>query len=208
MKQSIFLLLTVLLLGSLVTGCGPSSKMTGSWVDKSYTGGAVRGEVLVVGVARNQTHRHIFEDSLVNNLRARGVDAVASYTIAPEEIQGNEAAIREVVKKSGASAVLVTHVIGSEERSRYFPAMGATLVDYGYYGGLYSYYPQVFHFVYMPAQNTSTETVTLESSLYDTADGHLIWIGRANATNPEMTKKFYISLTRQVVAEMRKNKVL
>ena len=208
MKDHFFPLFLVLLTAVLLTGCGPSSKMTGTWVDSSFAGKKITGKVLVIGVARNQTHRRIFEDSLVANLRDKGVNAVASYTVDPEEIQASEAAIRAVVDKAGASEVMVTHVTGSEEKSRYFPALGATIVDTGYYGGLYSYYPRVYNYVYMPAQNQSTETVTLETGLYDVATGHLIWIGRTNAVNPEMTKKFYISLTRLFVNDLRRKKLI
>jgi len=203
--QSVFFLL---LAGMLVAGCGPSNKMTGSWVDNSYAGKGFQGKVLVIGVARNQTHRRIFEDSLTANLREAGVDAVASHTVEAEPIKAEEAAIRAVVAKAGASEVMVTHVTGSDEESRYFPAVGATIVDTGYYGGLYRYYPQVYHFVYMPAQNTTTETVTLETGLYDVADGKLIWIGRTKAVNPEMTKKYYQSLTKLFVRDLKTKKLI
>ena len=188
-------------------GCGARNKVTESWKDPSFTG-PVKGRVLAVGVARNDTIRRLFEDSLVANLKAENVDGVSSYTIDDDGVEPTKAAIRVVVKQSGASFVLVTHVAGSVEKSQYFPAVGATFVNSGHYGGLYSYYPQVYNFVYMPAQIYDTEIVTLETGLYDASNGQLIWIGRSNAVNPEMTKKYYTSLTELFVRDLRKKDLI
>lgn len=188
-------------------GCGARNKVTESWKDPSFTG-PVKGRVLAVGVARNDTIRRLFEDSLVANLKAENVDGVSSYTIDDDGVEPTKAAIRVVVKQSGASFVLVTHVAGSVEKSQYFPAVGATFVNPGHYGGLYSYYPQVYNFVYMPAQIYDTEIVTLETGLYDASNGQLIWIGRSNAVNPEMTKKYYTSLTELFVRDLRKKDLI
>lgn len=181
--------------------------MAGSWKDPSFTG-PVKGKVLVVGVARNDTHRRIFEDSLVTNLKAEGTDAVASYSYDDDGVEPTKAAIMAVVQQSGASTVLVTHVAGSEEKSQYFPAIGATFIDPGYYGGLYSYYPMVYNYVYMPAQTMDKEIVTLQTGLYDAGSGQLIWIGRSDAVNPEMTKKYYTGLTKLFVNDLRKNNLI
>jgi hypothetical protein len=191
----------------LLFGCGARNKMTESWKDPAFTG-PVKGRVLAVGVAHNDTTRRLFEDSLVANLKAENVDGVSSYTIDDNGVEPTEAAIRAVVKQSGASFVLVTHVAGSVEKSQYFPAVGATFVNPGYYGGLYSYYPQVYNYVYMPAQIYDTEIVTLETGLYDASNGQLIWIGRSNAVNPEMTKKYYTSLTELFVRDLLKKDLI
>lgn len=207
MRVQVFsaVLAVVLLCG--LAGCGGGSKVTGSWKDTSFTG-PVTGKMLVVGIARNDTHRRIFEDSLTANLKAVGVDAVSSYVYDDDGVEPNEAAIKRVMQQAGAAFVLVTHVIGSEEQSQYFPAIGATLVDPGYYGGLYSYYPRVFNYVYMPAQTFDKQTVTLETGLYDAAEGKLIWIGRSSAVNPEMTKKYYKGLTELFVKDLQKEQLI
>jgi hypothetical protein len=207
MKAKLFLPALIIMLCLFLSGCGAGNKMTGSWTDPSFTG-PVKGRVLVVGVAHNDTTRRIFEDSLVANLKAENVDGVSSYTIDDDGVEPTEAAIRAVLKQSGASFVLVTHAAGSVEKSQYFPAIGATFVDPGYYGGLYSYYPRVYNYVYMPAQTYSKEIVTLETGLYDASSGQLIWIGRSDAVNPEMTKKYYTSLTELFVRDLRKNKLI
>ena len=142
------------------------------------------------------------KEAILTILRAEGVDAVTSYTFDDDGVEPTEAAIRAVIKQADASFVLVTHVAGSVEKSQYFPAVGATFVDAGYYGGLYSYYPRVYNYVYMPAQTFSKEIVTLETGLYDAGNSQLIWIGRSDAVNPEMTKKYYISLTKLFVRDL------
>ena len=207
MKVQVLSTTLVYVLVFLLFGCGARNKMTESWKDPSFTG-PVKGRVLVVGVAHNDTTRRLFEDSLVANLKAENVDGVSSYTIDDDGVKPTEAAIRAVLKQSGASFVLVTHVAGSVEKSQYFPAVGATFVNPGYYGGLYSYYPQVYNYVYMPSQIYTKEIVTLQTGLYDASSGQLIWIGRSNAVNPEMTKKYYTSLTELFVRDLRKKELI
>ena len=207
MKVQVFSTTLVFVFVFFLFGCGARNKMTESWKDPSFAG-PVKGRVLAVGVAHNDTIRRLFEDSLVANLKAENVDAVSSYTIDDDGVEPTEAAIKAVVKQAGAAFVLVTHVAGSVEKSQYFPALGATFVNPGYYGGLYSYYPQVYNYVYMPAQIYDTEIVTLETGLYDASNGQLIWIGRSNAVNPEMTKKYYTSLTELFVRDLRKNNLI
>jgi len=201
------LVLIVVTLAFLLTGCAVGNKMIGSWKDPGFTG-PITGKILVVGVADNPTVRRIFEDSLVHNLRAAGADAVAGYTVNSERIEPNEGEVKKMVQRSGAAAVLVTHAVGSQEKTRYFPAIGGTFVDPGYYGGLYSYYPMVYNYVYMPAQTVTTEMVTLETGLYAAETGQLIWIGRTEAMNPEMTKKYYTALSSLFVKDLRKEKLL
>lgn len=207
MKVRLFSSIFVYMLALLLFGCGGGNKVTGSWKDTSYTG-PIKGRVLVIGVARHETHRRIFEDSLVKNLQIEGVDAVAGHTFVKDGVEPNEKAVRAVMEQAGAHTVLITHVTGADEMSQYFPAIGGTFVDRGYYGGLYNYYPRVFNYVYMPAQTYSKEVVTLESGMYDGDTGQLIWIGRSQAVNPEMTKKYYTGLTRLFVQDLRKNNLI
>lgn len=192
----------------LLSACagGSSSKVTDSWTDPARKA-TVKGKVLVVGVARNETHRHIFEDSMVANLQEVGVEGVASHTLIKGKLEPTGAAVKAVIKQADAATVLVTHVIGSEEESQYFPAIGVSVVDAGHYGGLHSYYPMVYNFTLMPAQNVSKETVSLETGLYDAKNSQLIWIGRTKAVNPVMTLKYYTSLTKKVVRDLRKKDV-
>ena len=210
MKRKILLshpaMLLLLVVAIMLTSCSTGSKMTGSWTDTTVAE-PVKGKILVIGVARNETHQRIFENSLVENLEAEGATTVAGHTLG-EQPKPDKEAIIALVQQSGAAAVLVTHVIGSEEMSSYFPAIGGTFVTPGYYGGLYSYYPMVYNYVYMPAQNYSKEIVTLETGLYDGRTGKLLWIGRSEAVNPEMTKKFYTSLTKLFVRDLRKNELI
>ncbi len=199
--------LLLLIVSVMLTSCGGGSKMTGSWSDSTVTA-PVKGKILVIGVARNETHQRIFENSLGANLEAEGVVTVAGHTLTSEKIEPTKEAIVALVQQAGAAAVLVTHVIGSEEMSSYFPAIGGTFITPGYYGGLYSYYPMVYNYVYMPAQNFSKEVVTLETGLYDAHTGKLLWVGRSEAVNPEMTKKFYTSLTKLFVKDLCKKELI
>ena len=70
---------TVIIMVSLIA-CATTPNLTGSWRDENYTGKFQN--VLVVGISANQAARRIFEDTVVNSLKAKGVEASALFRVA------------------------------------------------------------------------------------------------------------------------------
>src|SRR3990170_1417317 len=74
--------------------------------DPSYQGRPRK--IMVIGVAEKPVSKRIFEDEFVRQLKARGTDAVASYTVMPDEKQGDHAVIAAKMKEQSADAALIS----------------------------------------------------------------------------------------------------
>jgi hypothetical protein len=69
-----------LLLALLLAACAATT-VDGTWTRPETAGRRIEGPVLVVGVARDETVRRIYEDDMAAKLAARGIEAVRSYEV-------------------------------------------------------------------------------------------------------------------------------
>ncbi len=81
MKNSVIPLIVVAFVGMLLNACA-STKLTQTWVDKSSKGKTV-SNVLVIGIANEESNRRLFESTFVQKLKAVGVEAVSSADVIP-----------------------------------------------------------------------------------------------------------------------------
>ena len=72
----------ILLYGSilLLVACGPTTKITKSWTDPSFTASAAQSfnKILVMGLLKDESTRRIAEDKMVKSFKT--VTAVQSYS--------------------------------------------------------------------------------------------------------------------------------
>jgi len=67
-------------------------------------------------------YRRIIEDEYVLQLKARGVDAIASYSTLPDSSQDDQKAIAKMVEQLGADTVLVSRLVSKRSVRVYYPA--------------------------------------------------------------------------------------
>ena len=133
----------LLLVGSLflLSACATTS-MVDTWRDPNYKGKAFRN-FLVVGITKDPGVRRVFEDIFTAELRNRGLQATASYTVTPPDQTVGKELLAEAVKKTGADAVVTTRVVNVQQQTSVTPAYVET---YGTGPGPYAYpylYPQI-----------------------------------------------------------------
>ncbi len=154
----------------LITACATTT-LTSAWKDPSYQGQPRK--IMVIGVARKPLNKRIFEDEFVRQLKARRTDAVASYTVMPDEKQGDNAVIAAKMKEQGADAVLITRMASKKIVHVYVP--GTVYYPPSYYGRWRDYYGHGYQAVYTPGYMAEDEYALMETNLYDTATDKLIW---------------------------------
>lgn len=201
-KQIIPLSFCLLLLSS----CS-GSKLLSTW--ESETAGQFNtAKVLVVGVAKDETKRRIYEDTFTDSLMAMDVGAVASYTASQQGIGPTEEHLREVVKKSGCDSVLITHMVGAAEKDFYQP--NSVIIGTNSVGstGLYGYYPFIYRSVYSGGSYISTTQVVLETILYDVITEKRVWSARSESIDPVMTRKYYQQLIDLFLRDLENKKIL
>jgi hypothetical protein len=138
--------------------------LTSVWKDSAYQGGPLK-KILIIGVFREQNMKRYFEDEFARELKAKGVDAVPSYSVFPEEDVLNKEIIVEKIRELKMDSVLVTRVVDVRDASGYetYPTNVSP-------GNFYDYYV-------MCCQTTVTTgyVVMLETKIFEEKYDKLLW---------------------------------
>jgi hypothetical protein len=209
----------VTLAGVLALGAACSSTtVTGSWRNPDFTG-SIR-TVYVVGIAKQETHRRIFEDEFSRKLQTLGITGIPSYRDLAEPQQASKEAIDERVRQQGADSVLVTRIIGKRTEEVVMPGRITSYGSGPYYGQPYrytpdpyyrhwgSYYDRSFDTIYEPPTVTKVQVVTIEANLYEAKSGELIWSAQLDTVLKGNTQRQITDFIEAVTRDLRSQGVL
>jgi len=160
----------LMLAAMLVTACA-STQLNSVWKDPSYKTRPAR--IMVIGMSKNPLNRRLFEDEFVAQLKARGTEAISSYTVLPDKQQDNQGAIAAKVKELGADTVLVTRLVSKKTVQTYVP--GTPYFPPPYYGTWPDYYGYGYRYMYSPGYIAEDEYAVIETNLYETRHDKLVW---------------------------------
>ena len=190
---------TILLTLALTLAACATTSVVNQWRDPAWTGPPA-GNVVVVGIARNEATRRVFEDTFANELRKAGLQAESAYaTIQPGE--NGRIPLSEFVRQSNADAVLTTRVQRVQQKVDVSPGY------YGYpgYGGFYGWYGGAWASAPMVSQY---EVVTLETTVWDPHNEKLIWAATtervASTDIPQVTEQ----LAQTLIPRMKSDHIL
>jgi len=159
-----------MLIAMFIPACS-MTKLTSAWKDPSYQGQPRK--IMVIGVAKKPITKRIVEDEFVRQFKARGTDAVAGYTVMPDEKQADHAVIAAKMKEQGADAVLISRLASKKTVHTYVP--GSVSYPPAYYGNWRDYYGYGTQAVYTPGYTAEDEYALMETNLYDAGNDKLIW---------------------------------
>ena len=154
----------------LLTACA-TTQLNTVWKDPNYQGRPAK--IMVIGVARNPINRRLFEDEFVSQLKARGTDAIASYTVLPDRQQDDHEAIAAKVKELGADTILITRLVSKKIVQTYVP--GTAYFPPPYYGSWPDYYGYGYRYMYTPGYIAEDEYAVIETNLYEARSDKLVW---------------------------------
>lgn len=203
MLRSILISLLVIFMFS---GCAATTQLTGSWKEPATS--VKINKVLVIGKSDKAAVRRIYEDALVNKLKDRQVNAVASSRVIPIVTEIDRPTVESAVKKGGFDSVLVTKLIDVDKESRYVPGM-TYVIPYNDYYNFYSYYghrgPGLIH---EPGYTYTETIVSLETNLYETKDAKLIWAITTESVNPDKINKDIDKLAELIAKKLEDDDLL
>lgn len=175
----IFWVLIYLTIFFLMAGCS-STTLTASWQNPEF--GKSVNMVYIVGVSKNETTRRIFEDSFKRELANYGVNGVVSYlNITAEE--DNKDNIMRAALKSRADSILISRMVKQRTETVATPGRITTYrtrsyspySDSPHYRYYNDYYSHRYETIYEPPIFSEYDVATIESNLYATDSGELIW---------------------------------
>lgn len=212
MRTTSVYLLVLMLAVALFAACA-TTKVISVWKDASYQGKLHK--VFVYAILKNQTNRRIAEDEFVNHFKARGIDAVPSYTVFPGDELVKKEVLDEKLKTQGFDTLLLTRLTGSKEEQVQVPG---TITYQPTYPGMYQpapyyrtwpgYYTSGYTAVYTPSYMTEQKSVMAEANLYDVATEKLIWTVATETRIGGKSGKAIKAYVAVIMEELRKQKLV
>jgi hypothetical protein len=195
-----------------LTACARSSRLASTWRDPGFRDSSLT-RLLVVAVGRSPGERRRFEDRFVASLRARGVDARASYPLIGDA-RADSALVEAQARQTGCDGIFVSRVVDRQlVRRSYGGAPG--LVGYygppsGYHAGWWPYYSRGYANATGGAFAVEDQRVSVETNLYRHEDGQLVWSGlsRQWLTASEGPGDETASVVRELVAVLARSGVV
>ena len=169
-KKMTFLGTAVLLM--ILTACA-TTKLSGTWKDENLSGKEFQ-KLLVIGAAKQQQVRELFEDEFVRQLEAQGVKAIPSYTLIPAEKMLDKETIVSHIAENRIDAVLITRLTGSRGE-REMETGNTYRVPYAYYNQMHEYYKKGLESTQEPSPATTHKVIILETNIYNAETEKLAW---------------------------------
>jgi hypothetical protein len=178
--------LALLALAALLAapGCGTTTKLSTVWRAPAVPDAPYR-KLLILGIGANDTQRRNFEDRLGGRLADHGVSAVSSYGPLPFQERLTEPQIRKAVVDGDFDGVILTRLIGVDEKTTVVPPRTDVMPSAGFGYGYGAYYGMSWSVVHSPGYTVTHRVVHLETRLYDADSGELVWSALSETFDPD-----------------------
>ena len=182
-----------------LAGCA-STTLDGSWTSSEFAGKRIDAPVLVVGLARDDTLRRVYEDEMVARLVARGGRATQSYATVPGSL-GSDAHERlaAAARKAGARYLLSTAVIGQDREVVVTQDPIGWSGAYGYRGWYGHYWSMAYH---MRTDVRTYNVYLAQTSLTDLNTDRIEWAARTRTTETANIRKEVRALVDVILESM------
>lgn len=205
-------LLYFLLLATLVSACGPSQKITTSWINPEAQNKGPYESIFVIVMSQNQGNSFDVEDRMAKYITSRGNKAVPSSDVFPPKLSISEnftqEQLAEAIKRTGCDAVFIIAVLDVMSVETYHPGTAYYPMNYGMYGSYYGYYNHYYPQVYSPGYYATDETYYIESNFYDIASDELLWSIQSEASNPSSVESWFNEYSYQLIDELKKEGII
>ncbi|RLB64789.1 MAG: hypothetical protein DRH08_08960 [Deltaproteobacteria bacterium] len=186
-------LMGLALLGFLVTACS-STTVKDSWVKPGYSNKIEN--IYLIGIAKEEDYRRIFEETFKRQLTEQGVRAVTSHNDLPKDQENSRENIIQAMTANGCDSVLLTKLV-RKRRDAGTKGQGIQVVKtspvilYGdpWYNSWGSYYDQSYSVVNIQPTTPDAITLTIESVLYDLKTKERIWAAQLETVEEIDTMK-------------------
>jgi hypothetical protein len=184
------------LLSLLIASCGPSHKVTSSWVSpEARTSPKKYSTIFIAVLTQNQSAKNIIEDDMAKAAIAKGYKVFKSSEIfAPNftKDQADKAVILAKVKQLGCDAIITSALVDKQSETRYVPGT-VTYAPYAGYGGwgFGGYYGYMYPAMYgSPGYYTTDKTYFIETNMFDVATEKMVYSVQSEAYNPSTITAF------------------
>lgn len=186
---------SVLTMMIVVLAACASTRIDSAWRDRDYDARITK--MFVIGLSDNLSARRLYEDTLGRHLRERNVEAVAASSVLPADRPPDRDMVETAVRGKGYDAVLVTQVVGIQRDPTVIHG-GIHTQPQTSHRNFYDYYDRTQPPPAEPRAIADT-IVRIETSVYETADGNLVWAVTSETFNPDKLEEVIDAIARVIV---------
>ncbi len=203
MKTRIAIMTANVAIIGVLLGCGGSVSLINVWTDPGYHGDKIE-KILVVGMAPRYQTRSTFEYQLTHEFNSYGVNAMASLDGMPKDEEISKEAFIKYFKDLNLDAVLVTGLLRADTSQTYRRG-SSYAVSMGYNPNFYHYYHSHWAIYHELGYIEETRKYMIESTLYETTKGNIVWRGISEAVNPDNVIIVIEDLSKTLVKRLGKD---
>ena len=176
-------------------------KFTSVWKSPEASQVSFAGKkVAALVITSDDSLRVSGEEALVRELTGRGMQAVATYRIAPKEELAKAETAKGWFEKANVEGVVAMRPVKKENRTTYTPGMWVN----PYYSTLWGYYGYGWGSLYSPGTIEEDEIIVVETTIYSVPRNALMWAAVSETKNPKTLGKFIDDLVKECIKELQK----
>ena len=158
-------------------------------------------KIAVVCISQETSTRRAAEDALVKHVQR--AEAVPSYTFISDSDLANEEKVLSMIKEAGFDGAVTMRVVGKHERVTH------TTTSYpNYYRGYGSYHRATYNRTHRSTSMVVDEIVQVETNVYATVDGTLVWTSMTETMNPVLIEDAVDEIATVIIKDMREKGML
>lgn len=200
--------LYVLLFAAILSACGPTQKITNSWINPEAGTKGPYESIFIIVLSQNKEISFSVEDHMAATIASRGQKVVISSAVFPPNLSISENFTREqmaeAIKRTGCDAVFVIALLDVKTEEYYQPGRSYYPMNYGMYGSYYGYYNHYYPQVYSPGYYTTDKTYYIETNFYDLEEDQLLWSIQSEASNPSSLDSWFDRYAYDLITELKK----
>ena len=200
MKRALLMTVPATLFAAAVLAAAPDFKSVWRSPDAAQVSFAGK-KIAALVITQDDSLRMSGEESLVRELTARGMQAVATYRMAPkEELQSAERA-RGWFERANVDGVVALRPVSSEKRIAYDDSLWMSPS----YNTFWGYYGYGYSSVVVIGGASRDTVVTVETLIFSVPRNQLMWAAVSETRNPKTLQKFIEDLVKESVKEIQRH---
>jgi hypothetical protein len=193
-------IITIIACIILLSSCG-GTKLSNAWKDSAYEGRSIK-KVLVVGTSRQFGEKRL-EDVFVERLQENRVNAVSLNSVSSEG-KSTRHDVKAEAEKLQCDAILKIQLVSNNEKRERIGIVPPPEFSPGWYYALPIYTLQTPATEY----DVVTTDIVIESSLYDTSTGKLIWKVSSETINRGSIGNLIGSISNTIIEDLRSSRLI
>lgn len=192
-----------------LASCAASTELNAQWLNPQAGSRLPVRSVMIMGIDRDSTARRIYEDAMVAQLASRGVKAVQSYRLLPDDGPAEQAAIQGALAQTGAEAVLISRTVSVSNEVRVTPGV---IVGSpwgfgwpGFYGRYHGFWSAAYS---IPPSVYTVQNVLVDTRLIDVKEYTLLWSGSSTTVPTRSMQQTIEEFARTIGEALARDKVI